>query len=137
MAEQKVIHFSDGKKIICGTKTANATAITDAQKVTCKKCQSVLALQAEGKGDPLVWCKVKNMDIPDGVDFAFSFRAPGDKGKLKTYHLINNAKVQLPKTVIDHLKSLAYPFKRFTPGQESGQAMKVAGSYERFVVSVL
>lgn len=122
------IHFSDGKKATCGAK--NVQAVTDEQKVTCKKCNFFLAQKAEQKGDPLVKARVKNMDLNDGVDFAFSYEGKG-------YHLINNAAHLLPKSVIEHLKRIAYPYKRYVSGQESGRAMQVAGRYNRFVVQEL
>lgn len=125
MAEQKLIHFSDGKKAICGT--LNATAVMDEQKVTCEKCILILTKKSQTKGDPLIWVKVKNMDLNDGVDFAFFYEG-------KSYHLINNARVRLPKSVIEHLRCCSYPYKRYVPGQESGHAMQVAGKHDRFVI---
>lgn len=137
-ADPKAVHFSDGKKNICGT---TGTGVKDEQKVTCKKCQDHLTIKAQSEGDPLVWCKVRNMDIPlDGVDFAFSLKKPTqeyDKSPMKTYHLLNNTEVRLPRSVIDHLKTLSYPYKRYVAGQEEGHAMQVAGRYDRFVIQEL
>jgi len=134
VADPNAIHFSDGTKSICGA-SKDAQAVIDEQKVTCKNCQVLLAKRAKVKGDPLMSVRVKNMDLNDGVDFAFSFGRDPDKPKqMKGYHLVNNAIHMLSKSVVKHLRSLAYPYKRYVPGQESGRAMQVAGTYTRFVI---
>lgn len=134
--DPKAIHFSDGEKAICGAKLG--TAVTDEQKVTCKGCQDILAKKAQGEGDPLIWVRVKAQDLNDGVDFKFSFgRKKENPSQMKTYHLLNNEVVRLPKSVIEHLKHKAYPYKRYIPGQDSGHAMQVAGKYRRFTVTEL
>jgi len=132
MAE-KTVHFSDGTKAVCGAKNDNA--VTEEQKVTCKKCQIFLAKKAKEKGDPLVKVRVKNMDLNDGVDWVFSFELNKDKKSMKSYHLVNNAVHRLPLSVVRHLRKVVYPYKRYIPGQESGQAMQVAGEYHRFIVT--
>jgi hypothetical protein len=97
-----------------------------------------MGTKAESQGDPLVKVKVKNMDIPDGTDFSFSFgRDPENPKQMKTYRLISNAIHELPRSVINHLRTLSYPYKRYSPGQESGSAMQVAGRYDRFVIQEL
>jgi len=123
--DPNTIHFSDGTKVVCGTK--DVIAGTDEQRVTCKQCLAFLTKRAMSDGDPLIKVKVKSMDLNDGVDFAFSYENKG-------YHLINNAVHLLPRSVVKHLRSLAYPFKRYVPSAESGQAMQVAGTYTRFVI---
>lgn len=128
------IHFSDGEKVICGAE--GSQAITDQQRVTCARCNEILTKKAAGSGDPLVACRVKNQDLNDGVDFAFFYRAPGQKVG-KSYHLINNAPHNLPRSVIEHLKTIAYPYKRYVPDQEAGRAMQIAGKYNRFTVTEL
>lgn len=125
--DPKAIHFSDGKKNICGT---TGTGVKDEQKVTCPKCQEYLSAKAQGTGDPLIWCKVKNEDLEDGVDFGFYYEG-------KSYLLYNNKKVRLPKSVIEHLRLVGYPYKRYVPDQEEGHAMQVAGFYQRFVIQIL
>lgn len=128
MAKQEFIHFSDGQKAVCGAK--NVQAVTDEQKITCEKCQDILAKKAQGEGDPLVKVRVKNQDLNDGVDFAFNYEG-------KDYHLVNNAAHSIPKSVVKHLRALAYPYKRYVPGAESGHAMQVAGKYFRFTITEL
>lgn len=132
--DPRAVHYSDGEKAICGAKLG--TAVKDEQNITCKGCQDILAKKAEGEGDPLIWVRVKNMDLNDGVDFNFSFGRNKDIPKqMKVYHLLNNEVVRLPKSVIKHLRSLAYPYKRYVPDQEEGHAMQVAGTYRRFAVT--
>lgn len=126
MAKQENIHFSDGEKAVCGAK--NALAVEDQQQVICKKCINIMIKQAEEKGDPLVKIRVKNLDLNDGVDFAFNFEG-------QPFRLINNAVHLLPKSVIKHLKNIAYPYKRYVPGQEPGQSMQVAGKRYRFAIT--
>lgn len=134
--DPNTVHFSDGQRVVCGA--ANVNAVLDEQKVTCKGCQEFLAKRAQGEGDPLIWCRVKAQDLNDGVDFKFSFgRKKDNPSQMKTYFLINNAAVRLPKSVIDHLKTLNYPFRRYIPDQESGRAMQIAGKYRRFTVTEL
>lgn len=136
MAKTDYIHFSDGKEAVC--KATDVTAVTDEQQVTCRRCQKVMSTIAEGQGDPLVKVKVKNMDIPDGTDFAFSFgRDPDNPKAMKTYRLFSNAIHELPRSVVNHLRTLNYPYKRYVPGQDSGHAMQVAGTYDRFVIQEL
>jgi len=130
------IHFSDGTKAVCGAK--NGEAVLDEQKVTCKKCVVWMEKKAQAEGDPLIAVRVKNMDLNDGVDFTFSFgRRKDNPDLMQAYHLINNAAHRLPKSVVEHLKHCNYPYKRYVPGQESGRAMQVAGTYRRFVVQEL
>lgn len=133
MAEQETIHFSDGVKAICGAKKGKAVA--DEQKFNCKKCQVILTKKAQGEGDPLIAVRVKNMDLNDGVDWVFSYEYDKELKQMKGYHLINNAVHMLPKSVVKHLRSVVYPYKRYVPGAESGRAMQVAGKYHRFVVT--
>lgn len=121
------IHFSDGEKAICGMNKDGTNSVFDAQAVTCKKCVNMLAKKAEQEGDPLIKVRVKNQDLNDGVDYAFTFEGT-------TFKLINNAIHNLPKSVCDHLKAIAYPYTRYVPGQESGKAMQIAGKYYRFSV---
>lgn len=138
MAEQKTkaVHFSDGEKAVCGGKTG--TAVKDEQKVTCSKCKGFLATKAKEEGDPLIKVRVKNMDIPDGTDFVFCFGRQKDNPKrMQGYHLVNNAVHMLPKSVIEHLRSCVYPYKRYVPDQEEGHSMQVAGRYHRFVIQEL
>lgn len=139
--EKEFIHFSDGTKAVCGANSGSA--VTDEQKVTCSECQDIITKKAQEKGDPRITVRVKNMDLNDGVDFAFFFKAPKQEGETdkqvknrsgKNYRLVNNAVHRLPRSVVEHLKKLAYPYKRYVPGQEAGQAMQVAGKYRRFVV---
>ncbi len=129
---EPIIHFSDGEKAVCGVKSKDAQAVTDAQKVTCKKCIAVMAQKAKKEEDPLVKVRVKNNDIPDGADFAFNFEGKG-------YHLISNAGegTLLPKSVVEHLRGLAYPFKRYVAGQAEGQSMVAAGKRYRFTIQEL
>ncbi len=122
-----VVHFSDGEKGICGAKKEGTNSVFDAQAVTCKKCNAMLARKAEQEGDPLIKVRVKNQDLNDGVDYMFTFEG-------KTYRLINNEEYELPTSVCEHLKKIAYPFSRYVPGSESGQAMKIAGKRYRFSV---
>lgn len=126
--DPNAICFSDGKKAICGKK--DAKALKDEQKVTCKKCQFLLAQKAKAKGDPLINVRVMNQDLNDGVDFGFFF-----EGTL--YKLINGAAHALPRSLIEHLKKLAYPFKRYEPKGESGRCMVVAGRRYRFAITEL
>lgn len=134
MAKEETIHFSDGTKVACGAKKVRA--VVNEQAVTCKKCQEVMAKTAQAKGDPLVWVRVKNMDLNDGVDWVLSYGLdPDNQNQMKGYHLINNETHRLPKSVVKHLKHLAYPYKRYVPNQESGRAMQVAGKYHRFVIT--
>ena len=136
MTKTDYIHFSDGKEAVC--KATDVKAVTDEQQVTCARCQKIMGDKAEGQGDPLIKVKVKNMDIPDGTDFSFSFgRDPDNPKAMKTYRLISNAIHELPLSVVKHLRTLGYPYKRHVPGQESGHAMQVAGVYDRFVVQEL
>jgi len=133
MAKQDGIHFSDGTKAVCGAK--DGPAVADEQKVICKKCQAWLAKKAQAEGDPLIAVRVKNMDLEDGVDWVFSFEYDEDKKQMKSYHLVNNAVHMLPKSVVNHLRKVVYPYKRYVPGAESGHAMQVAGEYRRFSVT--
>jgi len=136
VAKTDYIHFSDGKKAICNAK--DVVAVTDEQRVTCGRCKEAMAAKAEADKDPLVKVKVKNMDIPDGTDFAFSFgRDPAKPKEMKNYRLVSNEIHMLPRSVVKHLRTLSYPYKRYVPGQESGNAMQVAGKYDRFVIQEL
>ena len=128
MAKLAAVHFSDGEKAICNAK--NGMALTDAQQVTCKKCEGLLAKKAEAEGDPLLKVRVKNQDLNDGVDFTFNYEG-------RAFRLINNAVHNLPRSVIEHLKLLAYPYKTYVPGSESGQSMQVAGKRYRFSITEL
>lgn len=134
--DPKAIHFSDGVKAICGVKKVKA--IKNEQAVTCRNCLAKMAEKAQKGGDPLMAVRVKNMDLNDGVDWNFCFgRDPADQKQMKRFKLINNAAHMLPKSVILHLRSIGYPYKRYEPGQESGQAMQVAGKYRRFMIQEL
>lgn len=134
--DPKAIHFSDGKKAVCGSK--NAKAVKDEQAVTCRNCLAVMAKMAQKGGDPLVAVRVLNKDLNEGVDWNFCFGIdPANKRQMKRYRLINNAAHLLPKSVIMHLRSLGYPYTRYEPGRESGQAMQVAGQYKRFAIQEL
>lgn len=124
--DPNAIHFSDGEKAICNARSG--VALTDAQQVTCKKCQGLLAKKAEAKGDPLVKVRVKNQDLNDGVDFTFTFEG-------RAFRLINNGVHNLPRSVIEHLELLSYPYKTYVPGQESGQSMQVTGKRFRFAIT--
>lgn len=127
--DPKAVHFSDGTKAVCGAQ--QGTAVKDEQKVTCQRCAGILAKKAQGEGDPLVTVRVKNQDLNDGVDFAFTYEG-------KPYHLVNNAVHKLPRSVVEHLRRIAYPYKRYVPPEEggvSGHAMQVAGQYRRFAVT--
>jgi len=138
IVDPKAVHFSDGTKPICGAKTG--TAVFDEQAVKCKKCLDLLARKAVNIGDPLVKCKVFNKDLNEGVDFAFYFRPPEagkGKGKGKIYRLINNAIHMLPRSVIEHLKLCAYPYKAYKADQEEGHSMVVMGKRFRFIVTEL
>lgn len=123
----ETIHFSDGEKAICGMKKDGTNSVFDAQAVTCKKCITMLTRKAEQEGDPLIAVRVKNQDLNDGVDYVFTYEGV-------TYKLINNAVHKLPKSVCEHLKLIAYPYRRYVPDQESGKAMQIAGKYYRFSV---
>lgn len=131
--DPNAIHFSDGTKVVCGAK--DVIAGTDEQRVTCKQCLTFLAKKAQSEGNPLIKVRVKNMDLNDGVDWTFSHEYDKATNQMKGYHLVNNAVHMLPKSVVKHLESIAYPYKRYVPGQESGHAMQVAGKYRRFVIT--
>lgn len=126
--DPNAVHFSDGSKAICGANN-KSTASTDRQKVTCVKCGELMVNEAKKVGDPLIKVRVKNMDIPDGTDFNFIYEHKG-------YILVSNREEPylLPTSVVKHLENLAYPYKRFIPGMESGQAMQVKGKRDRFAV---
>lgn len=126
--DPNAVHFSDGEKAACNA--IKGTAVMDEQKVNCPNCMQILADKANRQGDPLVEVRVKNLDLNDGVDFTFTFEGT-------PYRLVNNAAHRLPKSVVKHLKGIAYPFRRYVEGQESGQAMPVAGKRHRFAVTPL
>ena len=136
--DPKAVHFSDGTKAICGA--TDGTAIFDKLAVKCEKCKELLLAKAQKAGDPLVRCKVLNRELNDGVDFGFYLRTEVDgKGKRKgtTYKLINNAIHMLPRSVIEHLKKIGYPYRQYKADQESGQSMIMMGKKFRFVVTEL
>lgn len=134
--DPNAIHFSDGVKAACGVQ--DVQSVKDEQKVTCTRCQAVLTKKAQVADDPLIVVRVKNMDLNDGVDFTFSFGRDKENPKqMKGYHLVNNAVHRLPRSVVEHMRTLSYPYKRYVPGTESGRAMQVAGRYTRFVVQEL
>jgi hypothetical protein len=126
MAKQ-VIHLSDGTNAVCGAK--GNKAVKEDHKVTCGKCLEYLENQAKKKNDPLVWCQIYNRDLPDGTDFQFTF-----EGKL--YHIVSGGTIRIPQSLIVHLRSLHYPTPKYEQG-ESGGAIKVEGTYHRFIVNEL
>jgi len=126
MAKQEFIHFSDKGKVLCGAK--DAQAVTDEQKVTCKKCSDLLAKKAQTEGDPLVKVRVKNLELNDGVDWGFWYEG-------KHVLLVNNEVYSLPRSIVEHLKLLAYPYKQYRVGAEPGQSMVVAGKQHRFAIT--
>lgn len=143
MAKQDAIHFSDGKKAVCGS---DEPAGKDEQKVKCPECQKWLAERAKQDDDPLIEVKIDAKDLPDGVDWPFSFERPAKldkKGKviksypIKHYRLISGAKHKLPLSVVEHLENCAYPIKKYKENAPEGQSMVISGMRHRFSISRL
>ena len=126
MAKQ-VIHLSDGKKAVC--KSKGGKAVTEEDKINCPKCLKWLEEKAEKEGDPLVWCRIINRQLNDGVDFQFTF-----EGKL--YHLVNGRPRKIPKSLIVHLRGLHHPVTKLDQGEAGGNVLK-EGSYNRYIVNEL
>lgn len=126
---KKTIHFSDGSKIACGADT-DSEAVLDPQDVTCLKCQAVIDAEAQANNDPIVRCTIYNQDLREGQDFNFNYEGTA-------YHGVSGSIHRIPKSVADHLASLAVPQKAYKEGQESGASIVEAGTRNRFLVNIL
>jgi len=128
-AKKALIILSQIKgEVACGKEEVEA--VTDPQKVTCTKCQVVIDELANIKGDPIVRARINNNDLKDGQDFNFSLE--GVK-----YHGVSGAVHRVPKSVVDHLNSLAVPQKKFRENQEESKSMVDAGVRHRYTAIVL
>jgi hypothetical protein len=96
---------------------------------TAETPSKILSYDEKLKKEPRVWVRVLNRDLSENVDFGFTFER-------HRWHLMNGEVCRLPRSVVEHLKSIRYPVVKYKQG-EAGQGVKVHGYYYRFAITTV
>jgi len=108
-------------------------AKVEADKAAAKKrveeqaIAKVKSTQSRLDAEPHHWVKVFNQGLADGVDFGFQYEGVGFK-------LYSGTPVELPESVIKHLKGCSFPIIVEKQGEAGQGPIRVHGRHHNFHV---